>query len=144
MKKVTASILVASLCACAAIAAPVKVKADTLLKTNDVEAVIGKLKGAPKPDTGLMGESICKYENADGQWVNVSVYSSEKWGWKKGETSEMHPTPLAGLGEEAFWVKRGSDVEVYVRKGANLLEVDSSGGIKFAKPIAEKALANLK
>src|SRR4030095_4167425 len=74
MKKVTAGILVVGLCACAAIAAPVKVKADSLLKTNDVETVMGKLKGAPKPDTGLMGESICKYENADGQWVNVSVY----------------------------------------------------------------------
>lgn len=121
-----------------------KIDASKLIDNASVEAIIGKLKGAPKPDTGLLGESIIKYENMDGQWVNITVYDSNRWGLKKGETSEMKPTALKGLGDEAFWVQRGTSAEVYVKKGANILEVDTSGGIKFGKPIAEKALANVK
>ncbi|MCI0443152.1 hypothetical protein L0152_08040 [bacterium] len=51
---------------------------------------------------------------------------------------------VIGTLKEAFSTKRGTNTEVYVRKGETILEVDSSGGIDFAKPIAEKTFTRLK
>lgn len=126
------------------LAETVKIDACSLIGKADIEVVMGKLKGPAKADTGIQGEKTCEFTNEAGQWSKISVYGADRWGMQKGSVSEMKPTALAKLGEEAFWVQRGSSAELYVRKGKYILEVDSSGGIKFAKPIAEKAIGNLK
>jgi hypothetical protein len=115
----------------------------TLVPKAEVEKIIGELKTSPKPDTGLQKEKECNYENMAGAWLKVRLYSSERWGMQKGIVSEMNPTDIAGLGEEAFSVKRGSSIEVYVRKGALILEVSSTVGLEKTRKFAETAIKQL-
>lgn len=114
-----------------------------LVSKAEVEKIIGELKEAPKADTGLQKEKVCDYTTMTGAWLKVSLYSSERWGMQKGIVSEMNPTPLAALGEEAFTVKRGTTNEVYVRKGKLILEVSSTVGAELTKKFAESAVKQL-
>jgi hypothetical protein len=114
-----------------------------LVPKAEVEKIIGELKTPPKPDTGPQKEKECNYENVGGTWLKVSIYSSERWGMQKGIVSEMNPTDIVGLGEEAYSVKRGSSMEVYVRKGALILEVSSTVGSEKARKFAEAAIKQL-
>ena len=114
-----------------------------LVPKAEAEKIIGELKTAPKPDTGLQKEKECNYENMAGAWLKVRLYSSERWGMQKGIVSEMNPTEIAGLGEEAYSVKRGSSMEVYVRKGTLILEVSSTVGLEKTRKFAEAATKQL-
>lgn len=114
-----------------------------LVPKAEAEKLIGELKTPPKPDTGLQKEKECNYENMAGAWLKVRVYSSERWGMQKGIVSEMNPADITGLGEEAFSVKRGSSIEVYVRKGALILEVSSTVGLDKTRKFAEAAIKQL-
>jgi hypothetical protein len=114
-----------------------------LVPKAEVEKIIGQLKTAPKADTGLQKEKECNYENMEGAWLKVSLYSSERWGLQKGIVSEMNPIDITGLGEEAFSVKRGASMEIYVRKGALILEVSSTVGLDRTKKFAEAAIKQL-
>jgi len=109
----------------------------------EVEKIIGELKEAPKPDTGLQKEKTCDYTTMSGSWLKVSLYTSERWGLQKGIVSEMNPTDIPGLGEEAFSVKRGSTCEIYVRKGKLILEVSSTVGLDPTRKFAEAAIKQL-
>jgi hypothetical protein len=114
-----------------------------LVPRIEVEKIIGQLKTAPKADTGLQKEKECNYENSEGAWLKVSIYSSERWGLQKGIVSEMNPTDITGLGEEAFSVKRGTSMEIYVRKGALILEVSSTVGLEQTRKFAEAAIKQM-
>lgn len=118
----------------------------SLVTKQDIEASIGKLKEPPKSSVDVRGFHQCDYTNETGAWLKLLQYPSTQWEMQKGIVSEMNPTALSGLGDEAYWVKRGSTVELYVRKGDKVLEVDStiSGGINVSKQVAQKALVNLK
>jgi hypothetical protein len=62
---------------------------------------------------------------------------------RKFTVSEMNPENISGLGEEAFVVKRGTDAEVYVRKGEWILEVRSSSGRAITQKVAELAVKKM-
>jgi ribosomal protein L16/L10AE len=47
------------------------------------------------------------------------------------------------LGEEAFTDKRGTDAEIYIRKGKSMLEIRTSAGSEVARKAAEIATAKL-
>jgi hypothetical protein len=114
-----------------------------LLTNAQLESTFGKLKGAPKPDVGVQKERECRYENVDGNFLVLRIYSSERWGMQKGINSENNPTNLPGLGEEAFMVKKGTDKEIYIRKKDWILEIDSSADSEKVKTLAAPAAAKL-
>ena len=115
----------------------------SLLTASQIESTFGKLKGAPKPDVGLQKERECRYENEDGNFLVLRLYSSDRWGLKKGMNSENNPTELPGLGDEAFLVKHGTDKEIYIRKKDWILEIDSSADSEKVKALAGPAAAKL-
>jgi hypothetical protein len=114
-----------------------------LIAPAHVEKILGELKGAPKANTGIQQEKECDYTTMTGAWLKVRLYSSERWGMQKGIVSEMNPTTLEGLGDEAFSVKQGTSHEIYVRKGALILEVTSTLGPELTKKFAEAAAKQL-
>jgi hypothetical protein len=115
----------------------------SLLSTSELESTFGKLKGPPKPEVGVQKDKECHYENMDGNFLVLRVYTSERWGMQKGINSESNPTSLAGLGEEAFMVKKGTDKEIYIRKKDWILEIDSSADSEKVKALAAPAAAKL-
>ena len=120
-----------------------EIKPCALIAKEEVAQIIGELKEPPKPDTGLQKEKECNYTTATGAWLKVSLYSATRWGMQKGIVSEMNPTDLPGLGEEAFAVKRGTTYEIYVRKGDLILEVSSTVGTEPTRKFAEAATKHL-
>jgi len=115
----------------------------SVLTTSQLESTFGKLKGAPKPDVGLQKEKECHYDNEDGNFLVLRIYSADRWEMQKGFHSESNPTVLPGLGDEAFMVKRGTDKEIYIRKGAWILEIRSSADSEKVKSLASLAAARL-
>jgi hypothetical protein len=108
-----------------------------LIDKAAMAALFGELKEGPKPDTGLRQERECGYTNMAGSWLKLSVYGKDRWGWEKGMANE--PRDIAGLGDEAFVTKRGTDSVVYVRKGESILEVSCSCSREEAEKVARKA-----
>jgi hypothetical protein len=115
----------------------------SLVAAEDVKAILGALREPAKSDTGMQKEKECHYLDGDGQNVTLSVYSATRWGMQKGIVSEMDPHDVPGLGDEAFSVKRGSNTEVYVKKGDLVLEVRGSAGMAVTRAMAEKAAKKL-
>ena len=115
----------------------------SMLTAGDVRPIFGELKGDPRPDTGLRGESDCRYYNLDGQWLKTSVYGADRWSLEKGITSEQQQTDLPNLGDEAFSAKPGHDSVVYMRKGQTVVEVSCSCGMDKTRQLAAKAAARL-
>jgi hypothetical protein len=114
-----------------------------LVTRAEAEKILGELKEAPKPDTGIQQEKECEYSTTTGAWLKVRLYSSKRWGMQKGTVSEMNPTDLPGLGEEAFSVKRGTSYEIYIRKGTLILEVSSTVGADPSLKFAQRAATQL-
>lgn len=112
-----------------------------LIAKDEMAKILGEIKEGPKAKEGMMKEKQCEWTNMSGSWLSVAVYDSDKWGLKK--MSGNNPTDVSGLGEEAFSDKRGTDAELYVRKGKLMLEVRTSGGGEAAKKAAEIALKKL-
>jgi len=130
--------------AAAAPAAPAPVvDACTLVSRADVESIFGTLKGDPKSGTGLRNEKECRYQNFDGRWLETSVFGADRWDLEKGIVSEMHPTPIPNLGDDAFSVKQGTDSVVYVRKGGSMLETSCSCDMQKTTAIATKAIGKM-
>ena len=105
------------------------------------EKIIGEIKEGPKAKEGLMKEKACEWTNMSGSWLSIAISSADKWGLKKG--SANNPTDLKGFGEEAFTDKRGTDAELYVRKGKWMLEVRASSGSANAQKVAQYVLAKM-
>jgi len=134
--------LIALLCATEfCFAADPDVNPCTLIPKEDLAKIIGEIKDGPTPKEGLMKEKECRWTNMSGSWLSIAVYSADKWGLKKGSGND--PKDVSGLGEEAFTDKRGTDAEVYVRKGKWMLEVRTSAGSANARKVAESALAKM-
>ncbi len=114
-----------------------------LLSSAQLESTFGKLKGTPKPGVGVQKEKECHYENAEGNSLVLRTYSAERWGMQKGINSENNPTPLLDLGSEAFMVKKGTDKEIYIRKGDWILEIDGSADSEKIKAVATLAAARM-
>jgi len=128
-----------------AVSAPAAPIADacSLVPRPEVESIFGSLKGDPKSGTGLRNERECRYQNLDGQWLETSVFSADRWDLEKGIVSEMHPTSIPSLGDDAFSVKQGTDSVVYIRKGASMLEVSCSCDMQKTKTIASKVIGKV-
>jgi hypothetical protein len=112
-----------------------------LIEKADITKILGEIKEGPKPKEGLMKEKQCEWTNMSGSWLNVGVYSSGQWGLKKGDASNL--TEIKGLGEEAFSNKRGTDAELYVRKGKLMLEIRTSAGADAARKTADIAVKKI-
>jgi hypothetical protein len=120
------------------------IDACSVLARDEIEPILGVLKEGPTSATGLSNEKECKYANAGGIWLQTSLYGSDRWTLQKAISSEMHPKVLAGLGDEAFSVKRGTDSVVYVRKGASVLEISCSCDLARSDALAVKGIARIK
>ncbi len=122
-----------------AAARPPEVDACAVLTRAEIEPTFGPLKGVPLRDTGLRNEKLCTYSNTAGSWLRMSLYGADRWGVEKGATSERKQKELAGIGNEAFSIKRGTDSVVYVKKGGGVLELSCSCDLAKAEALARKA-----
>ena len=113
----------------------------TLVPKEELAKIIGEIKEGPTPKEGLMKEKECQWTSTSGSWLSISLYSADKWGLKKGSAND--PKDVAGLGEEAFTDKRGTDAEIYIRKGKWILEVRTSSGGANARKVADYAFAKM-
>ena len=111
------------------------------LTKAEAAAVMGEVKGEPTPKDGLRGRK-CVYDNIKGAWISIAVYPAEAhWDLVKNMANDVQE--LSDLGEAAFSAKRGDTRQVYVKKGATMIEVDSSAGIEAAQKAAAIAVKRL-
>jgi hypothetical protein len=113
----------------------------TLVPKEELAKIIGEIKDGPTPKEGLMKEKECRWTNMSGAWLSIAVYPADKWGLIKGSAND--PKDVIGLGEEAFTDKRGTDSEIYVRKGKWMLEVRTSSGSANARKVADLVVPKL-
>jgi hypothetical protein len=112
-----------------------------LLNKAEAAGVVGEIKGEAASKDGGRGKK-CSYDTVKGSWVSIEVYSAEAhWEWMKNMGIDVQP--LTGLGDAAFSAKRGDTRQVYVKKGAWMIEVDSSAGLDAAKQVAAFAAKRL-
>ena len=112
-----------------------------LLSKAEAAAVMGEMKGDPTSKDGLRGKK-CVYDNMKGAWISIEVYPSEAH-WDLVRNMAINVQELSGLGDAAFSAKRGDTRQVYVKKGATMIEVDSSAGIDAAQKAAAIAVKHL-
>ena len=113
----------------------------SLMTKAEAAAVMGEIKGEPRVKDGLRGTK-CAYDNMQGAWITIEVYPAEAhWDLMKQLALEMQE--LTGLGDAAFSAKRGDTRQVYVKKGASVIEVDSSAGMDAARKVAAIAVKRL-
>src|SRR5438132_470808 len=116
------------------------VDACSLVTRSEADAIMGKLREAPKPATTLRDEKACSYLNSDGANATIRVYGADQFGLQKGIDSEEKMTSLPGLGDEAYYTTKGSDTDLWARKGGATLNVNGSIGLEKAKGVAQKVL----
>ena len=114
----------------------------SLLPATEVAKLIGEIKET-KTTEGLRKEKQCDYTTMSGAWLKVSVLSADNWEMQKMMFNANDPTPINGLGDEAFQVKRGSERVICVRKGKHMLEVSSTVGLELTQKFAEAAVKKL-
>ena len=119
------------------------VDACKLVTRNEADTIMGKLREAPKPVTSLRDEKTCSYLNEDGGGATIRVYGADQFGLQKGIDSEEKMVSLPGLGDEAYYTKKGTDTDLWARKGGAVLNVNGSIGLEKAKAMAMKALGRL-
>ena len=119
------------------------VDACSLVTRSEAEAIMGQLREAQKPATTLRNEKACSYLNSDGANVTIRVYGSDQFGLQKSIDSEEKMVSLPGLGDEAYYTKKGTDTDLWARKGGATLNVNGSIGLEKAKGMAQKALSRL-
>jgi hypothetical protein len=115
-----------------------------LVSKAEVEKAFGPLKEDAKTTTGLQNEKVCNYTNMSGNYLMLHLYASDKWELQKGINSEKNPKPLAGLGEEGFYVVKSGNKEMFIRNGPWILELDGSTDTEVLKAIAAIALPRVK
>jgi hypothetical protein len=131
-----------------AVAAPVRqppgVDPCSLLSRAEVEAVFGELKEAPRGDRGLRNERECRFSNTKGQWIEISLYGTDRWELEKGTVSEQHPATIPNLGDEAFSVRQGTETDVFIRSRGAVLQTSGSCSLETITALAAKAAARLE
>ena len=123
-------------------AEPVPPDPCSLMTKAEAAAVMGEIKGEPHAKDGLRGKK-CGYDNMKGAWVSIEVYpAGPHWDLMKQFAVEVQD--LTGLGDAAFSARGGVDTrQVYVKKGALMIAVDSSAGMEAAQKVAEIAVKRL-
>jgi hypothetical protein len=116
----------------------------SLLSRAEVEAVFGELKAEPRGNRGLRNERECRFSNTNGQWLELSVYGTDRWGLEKGTVSEQHPAAIPNLGEEAFSVRQGTETDLYIRSRGAVLQTSGSCSLETITTLAAKAAARLE
>jgi hypothetical protein len=120
---------------------PQAVDPASLLTRAEATAILGELKGEPELKDGLRGKKL-NFDTLSGSWLSIEVYSAEAhWEPIKGLANDVED--VAGLGDAAYSSKRGSTRQVFVKKGALMMEVDSSAGLDAAKKAATAATKRL-
>jgi hypothetical protein len=117
-----------------------KIDACALVTKAEAAQALGEIKGDAETRTGLHDEKRCGYSNTNGGEVSFGVYGANLWESKRMAAEGLDAEDLAGLGEEAFSVKRGTTVQLYVRKKGVVLDVNSTAGKEAARRMAAKAL----
>lgn len=120
-----------------------KIDACALVTKAEAAQVLGEIKGEAETRTGLHNEKRCGYSNMNGNEVSLGVYDADLWESKRTASEGLETEDLSGLGQEAFSVKRGTTVQLYVRKGGIILDVNSTAGKEAARRMAEKALQRI-
>ena len=116
----------------------------SLVAPAAIASSFGELKEGPFASSGLRNERQCNYTNMQGSWLKLSVYGGEdRWEWERNITNAQNPRDLAGLGDEAFAIKRGTDAVVYARKNNDILELSCSCPFEVADRIARAAVPQL-
>jgi hypothetical protein len=111
-----------------------------LVTKAEAAQALGEIKNEAETRTGLHNEKRCGYSNMNGGEVSFGVYGADLWESKRMAAEGLDTEDLVGLGEEAFSVKRGTTVQLYVRKEGVVLDVNSTAGKEAARRMAEKAL----
>jgi hypothetical protein len=123
---------------------PPNIDACSLVTRDEADAIMGKLREAPKPATTVGKEKACSYgQNTDGANATLRLYGADQWDLQKGIDSEEKMTDVPGLGDEAYYTKKGTTTDLWVHKGGAVLNVNGSIGIDKAKGMAQKALSRL-
>ena len=131
----------------AALAAPPAVDPCKLVTASEVALVIGKVKGAPRVETG--GESVkCIYELVDGM-DELEIWVAGDYALESFRKDAKKPIAVKGLGDEAF-IDRGKVdipmVQLYIKKGSTMLMLilgECPGDEEKLKAIGRKALGRL-
>lgn len=111
----------------------------------EVEQVVGRLKGTPRPQKEGAA-SYCVYEFANGKDAfEVWVFPADAI--DRGRKQAKKPTAIKGLGEDAF-MNRGAFgldyVDLYIKKGAVTVKLAlqyTAGDEDKLKALGQKAVA---
>jgi hypothetical protein len=141
MKRSLILLPIALLAAASPLKAAGEVEACALVSKSEAAAVFGEIKGDPVSKDGLRGKK-CSYSTTVGAWVTIELYSAEAH-WELMKNMALDLKDLTGFGDEAFSAKRGDTRQVYVKKGALMMEVDSSAGLDAAQKVAAIAVRRL-
>ena len=123
----------------------------TLVTEAEAEAVMGPLKGGPKPGGSALDGTTCVYVSTSPLVVSIGVISTVSFELQKRDPGN---TALTDLGAEAYTLKPNAfkDVCLFVRKGRATIMVNVSAALKddleteryrIAKGLAERALDRL-
>ena len=122
---------------------PPDVDACSLVTRADAEAIMGKLREAPKPTVAVADEKTCSYLNMNGANVTVRIYGSDWYDIQKNLNDADKIVSLPGMGEEAYYVKKSSALDLWVRKGNASLYLNGTIGLEPTKRLAAKILSRL-
>ena len=119
----------------------------SLVTAAELQAVVGTLKGAPKPGDAASGDISCEYATASGpRWISVRLHDGDIAAWKR-RSGGANPLALPDLGKDAFAnADAEGSADVYAMKGKLILRVTMPKGpqaVAMDTAIAKKALARL-
>ena len=119
----------------------------SLVTVAEMQAIAGKLSGAPRSTDPASGEVTCTFEPVNGpSFIDVSLHDGDLKAWKARNGGKA-PVSLPELGADAFANTVANDwVDLYAKKGALIVRVTLPTGpnaLAMAKAIATKALSRL-
>lgn len=120
------------------------VPACSLVTRGEAEGFMGPFADEPKPIAIASNEIACFYgPNSSGTTATVKVYGSGQWALQRAANVNDVILPFAGLGEEAYYVYRDANTDLWTRKGLWVVNVTGSIGIITASELATAALSKL-
>jgi hypothetical protein len=119
-----------------------------LITVAELEPIVGKLKGGPKPGDARAGDISCEFTTAkDAAWIQIRLHEGS-FDIMKRSFGGKTPQPVPELGADAFvnGSYEGFSAELFARKGPLVLRVSMPKGpasVDAIKAIARKALPRL-
>lgn len=117
-----------------ALVGPISKRPLLVAEQGDVEPLLGELKGAPRPDTGLRGEKDCRSFNLEGQWRALDE-RPDRVG-RSRECPGDYPMPSHSIlefedapGVNAFFVEKIDGLRIAPANSRPFPAVSSSGGL---------------